>query len=624
MKKNTAYIIIIAISGIALALHAWSYFPFIADDALISLRYAQRFLEGQGLTWTDGHRVEGYSNLLWILVLSAAGSLGVDLIDAARGLGLAFMIGTPAIMWFIVPEGPSLRDRVSAWTIGALWFAGTVSIAVWAIGGLEQPLLALLLAIVLVSAAGYFEQGVHRWPLSLSLALLCLTRPDGVVFSGAIFIAGLFPGPGQAFVSRLGNAVRISLPSIIAVLAQLAFRLLYYGDVVPNTARIKVAFTKARVITGIEYMMNGLVTLLPLVLLSLVAVVILWRGRTHRRTLISFIIIGAVWAGYITLVGGDIFPATRHFVPIVVVMAVLLILGIDAVFKSSSLQSARMKWLLSAVLLAAIVPYLYWQGMFFSSKVARIERWEWDGKVLALSLKHAFAEKQPLIAVTAAGCIPYWTEFPAVDMLGLNDRYLARTRPPHFGKGYSGHEISDWNYVLARKPDLIVFFSGMFDPLHGYVNDASAIREFRNLYSPVYIAGSDPHTFRGWVWFRKQSIRIGIRNEDDELIIPAVFLKGNHDAVARNGAKGQYYVNVSNGDSLHISLPATAQRFVKAILPDPVSVSLRSSVERSGDSLRLGFVVTSKGSGRLYSVRVQQAVSLISHMDTASISIPER
>ena len=37
-----------------LCLHTRRYLPFIADDALISLRYAKRFAQGLGLTWNDG------------------------------------------------------------------------------------------------------------------------------------------------------------------------------------------------------------------------------------------------------------------------------------------------------------------------------------------------------------------------------------------------------------------------------------------------------------------------------------------------------------------------------------------------------------------------------------------
>ncbi len=42
------------------------------------------------------------------------------------------------------------------------------------------------------------------------------------------------------------------------------------------------------------------------------------------------------------------------------------------------------------------------------------ERWEWDGKVIGLLLKKTFSAQQPLVAVTAAGCIPYWSRVARV------------------------------------------------------------------------------------------------------------------------------------------------------------------------------------------------------------------
>ena len=41
-----------------LGVHAAYYYPFISDDALISLRYARRLSQGLGLTWTDGEFVD--------------------------------------------------------------------------------------------------------------------------------------------------------------------------------------------------------------------------------------------------------------------------------------------------------------------------------------------------------------------------------------------------------------------------------------------------------------------------------------------------------------------------------------------------------------------------------------
>src|SRR5918993_5205805 len=96
---------------VVLWLHARRYLPFLSDDALISLRYAKRLVEGHGLTWNAGERVEGYSNLLWVLCAAALNRLGVDLIDAVRVLGFAGVgAGLAAVLYAHPPR--SLKGAV--------------------------------------------------------------------------------------------------------------------------------------------------------------------------------------------------------------------------------------------------------------------------------------------------------------------------------------------------------------------------------------------------------------------------------------------------------------------------------------------------------------------------------
>jgi len=54
--------------------------PFFVDDSFIALRYVWRLLHGRGLTWTDGDHVEGYSNLLWVLIVAAGGLFTTNLV----------------------------------------------------------------------------------------------------------------------------------------------------------------------------------------------------------------------------------------------------------------------------------------------------------------------------------------------------------------------------------------------------------------------------------------------------------------------------------------------------------------------------------------------------------------
>ena len=60
-----------------------------------------------------------------------------------------------------------------------------------------------------------------------------------------------------------------------------------------------------------------------------------------------------------------------------------------------------------------------------------------------------------LVALNTAGLIPYRTNLPIVDMLGLNDRYIAR----HGQRDETllpGHQLGDGEYVLRREPDYIL------------------------------------------------------------------------------------------------------------------------------------------------------------------------
>ena len=69
-----ALLLLLAVSLLALGVFR-DVLPWIVDDAFISLRYADRLVAGEGLTWTDGERVEGYSNLLWVLATALLGWL---------------------------------------------------------------------------------------------------------------------------------------------------------------------------------------------------------------------------------------------------------------------------------------------------------------------------------------------------------------------------------------------------------------------------------------------------------------------------------------------------------------------------------------------------------------------
>ena len=157
---------------ILLLFHCWYYLPFLSDDSLISLRYSQRLLDGFGLTWTEGVPVEGYSNLLLVLLVASLGYFSLDLILAVRLIGLLSIIVVFVANYLCWKDNDEISR--SYLLVSQLILACSAPIAVWTIGGLEQPLAAALLALAVMFLWSFFDTAkfTYLFPSSLFLGLL--------------------------------------------------------------------------------------------------------------------------------------------------------------------------------------------------------------------------------------------------------------------------------------------------------------------------------------------------------------------------------------------------------------------------------------------------------------------
>lgn len=575
-------------SGI-LILHASYYFPFISDDSLISLRYASRLLEGHGLTWSDGHPVEGYSNFLWILLIAFLGMLGVDLIDATRILGI---LGMTIVMFSILYWYLSKNNLRVIWfplTISLLFLSLGSPIAVWAIGGLEQPLVGALLAVSIPLTYSVIESKKKKNNrvlfLSFILGLLCITRPDGPLFAvssvASLFIIGWLYGKERL----ISNSLLVLLFPVLFYVGQFVFRLYYYGELVPNTALVKITLSSQHILLGWNYFKRGLMALSPFSILAIGSLIIMMFSPRTRVKGIYLLAIFVLWSIYIVFIGGDIFPAYRHFIPLIVVFAFALVEGSIIVINRIilfNLPSAIYYFLLILFGFVLFIPYTYIQFTNHKNQRAITERWEWEGKEVGLLLKEAFSTQQPLLAVTAAGCLPYWSELPALDMLGLNDYYLPRHPPENFRNGLLGHGLGDGKYVLSRKPDIIIFGVGS-EPNFRSGEELERMPEFHKLYSPIEVI-TYPGKHSAIIYFNKYSDKIGIINSQSSITIPGFLFKGENTIVYLNNVN-RLVAQVKNGQSVRVAFNSEPLQNwfvdVKASKPDKI----RSELKQNGSSV---------------------------------------
>lgn len=504
------------LAAAALVVHATSY-PFVTyDDAFISLRYAQRLLEGHGLTWTEGPPVEGYSNLLWVLGCAALGALGLPLPVApvVLGIGSGFLLVSAVVYGFAPTRWNESLPAFGA----ALFIALAGPIGIWAVAGLEGCLVGALLAWAVVLLRPLLERSHGSWRQGLvpgiPLALLCLTRPDGPLITAAACVLLVAIGRSR---DALARAVGVATLPLAATLGQVAFRLLYYGDWLPNTARAKVAFTAARLESGGACVAEAAGSAYALLIPAALSLYVAWRDEERRARIVLLVGLLATWVLYASSVTCQEF-GYRMLIPCYVLLAFLVGEALAWIQEQGSTASA-VAWVLTLALLA-------WFGRAQQrDKNIAIARWndppvtvqaETIGRVLGT----AFGDDDPLVAVDAAGAIPFFSELRSLDMLGLNDAHIARHHDESFGRGVQGHELGDGEYVLSQEPDIIVAgVSGSSRLAFRGGREMEADPRFHERYRRARIFGDDPVPVRFNIHARLEG-RAGVRRTENRVTIP--------------------------------------------------------------------------------------------------------
>jgi hypothetical protein len=150
-----------------------------------------------------------------------------------------------------------------------------------------------------------------------------------------------------------------------------------------------------------------------------------------------------------------------------------------------------------------------------------------------------------LIAVSAAGALPYAAGFPCVDMLGLNDYYLPRHKPSEFGAGFIGHELGDGAYIISRKPDIVIFCYpyGGVEAVWKSEKDLVKMGEFNENYKIVNFRTYNKGIKTGTLAWVNIHGKTGMIQAVDKTIIPGYFF--GHETLV--GDNDEFYTVVFPG-----------------------------------------------------------------------------
>ncbi len=465
--------LIVAAAGIfallgLLVLSVFNTSAFPIDDAFISFRYARNLIDGLGLVFNQGERVEAYSNFLWVLLVSGLSYLtSVSQIVAARLLGWASLTGLCVLLFVQIRR--TTRTLFLPFAVSLVFMLLPATIF-HTLSGMETTLsVALLLAVGIVLESDTIEPQRKAVLAGLLLAAFSLNRPEGLLLFACILVAA-----GATWLLSKGkdrvNPAWLSASYACVLLPFLTWRFLYYGSLLPNSVLAKSGLFQPLVLkAGVKYLVPFLIWHAPVVLLAVLA---FFSGRRARW--IAFRIPASAALAVTALLGGvgDGYPYSRYLYPLWACLVVWSVEGALSIMRwagrNRGLAAAGLGFLalLGGVQLALLNrehyqappipneldplrrPAAFFRDTPDSANPAFL-REDGLGHYQAGRWLAEHGSRGDLLATYEIGIVPYFSRLPVLDLFGLADRHIARN------PGLPGQR-TDLPYVWSRKPGYIM------------------------------------------------------------------------------------------------------------------------------------------------------------------------
>ena len=437
----------------------------LMDDAFISFRYARNFIQGNGLVFNVGEKVEGYTNFLWTLLVAIVSWISGIRLPVVGFFGS--LICFAACLTTICCIGRRLRDRDAKsfyFPIAACWLAAQYTFFSFGTTGLETMFATLLVCLGAGFALGK-PTSQKAFVSATFLILATMTRPDHGLFyacMGAAF--GLYYASALIHHRKdrlkrkevIHNGVKIigayALP-FVGYLGYLGWKMTYYDAILPNTYWAKSAdktYWNQGAIYAVEFgLTSHLIWLLP--------VFFLWAILTTSKRLQVFktfcVFSTVLYTFYIIKIGGD-FMEGRFFVPLMplillglengsykfmkakkyhpVIVALIIAILATLTVRAPLLPDRKVKWFL------ADENTYYPLKSLFPIKIGARDKRE-NMAAAPKRLKKAFVDHGlfPVIGAGGIGLTGYYSQLPLIDIRGLTDSYVShlpireRRRPGH-------------------------------------------------------------------------------------------------------------------------------------------------------------------------------------------------
>ncbi|MCK4632378.1 MAG: hypothetical protein KAT79_03855 [candidate division Zixibacteria bacterium] len=293
---------------------------WVSDDAYISFRTVDNFVNGYGLTWNVAERVQGFTHPLWVLLMTVTYLFSGEFYYSVLTVSILLTLLSAAVLTF------RLASTSTAAVLAILALIASKAFIDYSTSGLENPLSHFLLVAFF---AAYLSDRKFEWArftnrldkkaltLALLAALAMVNRLDTILF--------YMPALSFYLITHRSRRTLLSLLlGFIPLAAWLTFSIIYYGVPFPNTAYAKLKAGIERydlIIQGFRYWKAGFLN-------SPFTVIVISSGCLYgllsRSRHLAMVALGLLlYSCYIVPIGGDFMVGRFLSAPLIVAVAIL-------------------------------------------------------------------------------------------------------------------------------------------------------------------------------------------------------------------------------------------------------------------------------------------------------------
>jgi arabinofuranosyltransferase len=471
------------------------------DDTFITMQYAKHLSEGLGLRFNsaDNKPEEGFSSVLHVVILTVGFLLNIDPLVFARIISLVSFLMIPVIIGFVCSRLAfvPLRIGLVAGFIGQMGFLFVPATALHLASGMETMLHTLTVAIsicwVLSEIHPVSPFGIRgRVGFGLLAVLLPIfSRPEGVVFGVVclmlVYMMRSFHGKSAKPEYPL---LIIAAVFLLTLLIYIFWKKVYFGGILPNPYYVKgpnaiFGSGELTALPGLWHVKQFVTTFAPAIL-ALVALMYILLKRIPSA--VWFVIISCLPALMIVAMYSkavhEMAFGFRYEYPYLVGLVVFVAMVTVYSFK----RQRRVPYLLAII----VICFMVGANLFRHKDIASwlnygTQNCDFAHASMGKDLGRTQLDKRAVILLSGAGAVPYFSQFTAIDWVGLNNGFFS---------GKDHREIDDlWRYIESRKPDVIY---SIFPPASKRINTRDLDPAFNAAPVQASLRGFGCEMFKFW------------------------------------------------------------------------------------------------------------------------------